>query len=64
MILTPKQQELIDKVKNELKDQPWFNGVCLDNLPTDSEITRDGEKTWITQLILDTTYWDDPNLFN
>jgi hypothetical protein len=57
-MLTEKQQRLIKRVKDELKDEPWFKGVCLDNLPEDLDIDRDGEEPWVTQLIMDTFYWD------
>lgn len=63
-MLTDKQQSLVLKVTEELQHKPWFKGVCLDNLPTDKEIDRDGEDVWIAQLTLDTEYWDNPNIFN
>lgn len=59
--MTELQQKVIDTVIQRLKHEPWFRGVCLDALPSDQEIEKDFEEA-VEQLILDTAYWDDPDV--
>lgn len=58
--LSLKQQEVVKRAKEILKDEPWFKGICLDHLPDDWDIERDGVEAVAQQLVLDTSYWDGP----
>ena len=64
MALTDLQQEVVEKAKAQLKDEPWFRGLCLDELPWDKEIERDGVDACADQLVIDTAMWDDPNFLS
>lgn len=56
--MTDLQQQVVDRAKRALENEKWFRGVCIDNLPKDSEIERDGVEESAQQLISDTYLWD------
>ena len=52
------------KVRECLQSEPWFRGVCINDFPTDLEIERDGFKSAVETVIMNTQYWDMPGLFD
>lgn len=56
--MTELQSKVVDEAERQMKDKPWFRGVCLDKLKTDHEIERDGFDSAVDALTLDTWYWD------
>lgn len=59
---TQKQQAVIEAAAAKLKKNSWFRGVCLDNLPSDEEIDREGFEEAVEALVLDTAFWDGPTI--
>lgn len=59
--MTTLQQQVINRAKAQLEHEPWFRGVCVDSLPRDFEIERDGVEEHASQLVIETAMWDDPN---
>jgi hypothetical protein len=59
---TEKQRQLIDNVRSKLEGKDWFQGVCLDHLPSDREIDDDFDGC-VESIIVDTEFWDNPSLF-
>jgi hypothetical protein len=57
--LSELQQRAVTAARARLQGKPWFSGVCLDNMPSDNEIREDFEGA-VTQLAIDTAYWDAP----
>ena len=60
MNLSPMQQKVVESAKSQLSGEPWFRGVCIDSLPRDREIERDGIEEHASQLVIETAMWDDP----
>ena len=60
--MTELQKMVVEKAREELKDEPWFTGVCIDLLKemSDEDIRRDGVEKAAEALVLDTMYWDAP----
>lgn len=57
--MTERQQKVIAVVKDKLKKYEWFQGVCLNDFPTDAEIDEDFEEA-VERVIEETLYWDSP----
>lgn len=60
MELTPLQQQVFDKAKAWLEKEEWYTGVCMDNFPTDEEITKDGIDHAVERVYDETYMWDGP----
>lgn len=58
--MTELQEQVKERARLLLQDEPWFRGVCLDNFPTDEDIRRDGVDEHAQQVALETAMWDDP----
>jgi hypothetical protein len=56
--LSNLQKEVISLARNRLEKYPWFMGVCLDNLPSDSEIEVIGLDEAVNQVVDTTFLWD------
>lgn len=52
------QEAALSKAKRMLKKQPWFNGVCINVVPKDSEIKAKGTHWAAKQIWLETWYYD------
>jgi len=63
MYLTKAQKDVMEKVRENLQDRPWFSGVCCDNFPTD-KVCRENFDEAVTQVEMETAYWDAPNFWN
>ena len=59
MSLTRLQRDVRNKASRRLKSKKWYNGVCLDNFPTDSDIKRDGVSDCVDRVCLETELWDN-----
>lgn len=58
---TKLQKKVLQAVEARLKDEPWFLGISLDQMPKyDDEIAADFNGT-VDTIICDTMYWDAPN---
>lgn len=55
-----KQQEAVNLAKEKLKDKPWFEGVCIDNLPTEEECKENLEDA-VNSIVFETCMWDAPD---
>lgn len=58
-MLTPKQTEVANRVKEILSAEPWFKGVCIDDFPSDREIDEDFDGC-VAQVMFVTEMWDAP----
>lgn len=58
--MTTLQKKVVETAKEKLRNEPWFRGVCLDSLPNDHGIQRDGVDEVAGQLVCDTLLWDGP----
>ena len=59
--LTTLQKEILEAAKDQLKNESWYRGICIDNIANDYEIIAN-RKACIDALIFDTYYWDAPNM--
>ena len=54
-----RQKAAIQRAREQMQDQPWFRGVCLDKLPkNDRELKKQGFYNVVDALVCDTIYWD------
>lgn len=58
---TPLQQKVFDLAKARMQDQEWFEGVCLNNFPTDDMIVKEGIEDCVDMVVIETEYWDNPS---
>ena len=58
MTLTPLQQ-VVFQARQILEKEPWFRGVCLDDLPTNAEIEADFDAC-VDRIVFATEMWDGP----
>lgn len=58
--LTPLQETVFEAAKAKLESEPWFQGVCIDDFPTDDDI-RENFQWSVIQVEMQTAYWDAPN---
>lgn len=58
--LTQVQEKVLESAVNEMKNQSWFNGVCLDSFKhlTDYQIEKMGFKKAVEEVVFDTMSWD------
>lgn len=56
-MLTELQETVANTAKARLYKEPWFRGVCIDEMPSDEEIKADFEGA-VTTVMLDTAYHD------
>lgn len=63
MELSPLQEQVVAAVKAWGSTRPWFQGVCLNEFPTDAEIQEDFDGA-VQQVCMTTAYWDAPDFFN
>lgn len=56
--LTEKQRQVVEAAKAVLKKDHGLDRVCLEQLPSDAEIERDGVEEWVATLVIDTCYWE------
>jgi hypothetical protein len=54
------QQEVIDQARVLLSEFDWYKGVHTSEMPTDSEIQRDGIDESVAQVCMESAYWDCP----
>lgn len=57
------QQLVIDEARKRLSDNPWFIGVCLNNLPSEDDCANDFEGA-VTALEMDTAFHDADDFFS
>ena len=57
--LTELQEKVCDLARKQIEDKPWFQGICLDDIPSDKEILTMGLEESADQIALQTAYWDD-----
>jgi len=59
--LTAKQQKVFEAAKVLLQQEPWYRGVCTDELSvmSDEEIQQDFEGA-VSTVFMDTATWDAP----
>ncbi len=60
MELTELQQKVFDAARAELKGEPWFQGICMDDFPEDEEILEDFDSA-VSAVIIETMFWDGPS---
>ena len=60
MTFSKKQQIVLKIAKEKLEKEDWFDGVCLDNFPTDQDIERDGIESCAESVYYETALWDAP----
>lgn len=59
--MTALQQQVVKAARKKLEKKSWFRGVCLDNLPDDEYIRRHGFDNAVTDVVVETQLWDDPD---
>lgn len=52
------QESAISKAKRMLKKEPWFNGVCINAVPSDASIKEKGTHWAAKAIWLETWYYD------
>ena len=64
--LTELQQQALDRAREIMQHEPWFQGVCLTELTqySDVDIQRDGIEEVAQALVFETAMWDDPDFFD
>jgi len=55
--LTSLQKEVVEEARKRMTGKPWFKGVCLDILPSDSEILHHHQRS-VDDIVDNTIYWD------
>lgn len=55
-----KQNSVIEEARKRLKQYHWYRGVCLDDIPTDASILREGFEKAVQDVVLTTSFWDAP----
>jgi hypothetical protein len=63
LALTENQNNVVNEARKRLKDKPWYRGICLDNVPTDSAIDAEGFEKAVQDVVLETSFWDNPSFF-
>lgn len=58
MLYSEKQQAVIDAALDELRLRHNLTRVCVDCLPTDDEIDRDGFEEAVGTIVFDTCFWE------
>ena len=53
----PTQQAVFQAARKLLKREPWYQGVCLDNFPTEEECHADFDRS-VERVFEETRYWD------
>jgi hypothetical protein len=61
--MTELQDKVFNAAKKRLEKFNWYKGICLNDFPNDSDIKEDFEDA-VTQVMMETAYWDAPNFFN
>lgn len=55
---TKRQHAAINKAHKWLKKERWYNGVCVDNVPSDTEIKKYGVYRAAKEIWGETYYYD------
>lgn len=61
--LTDAQKRVVNEARNRLKNLPWYSGICIDNLPTEEEISESFENA-VLAVCAETAMYDSPDFFN
>jgi hypothetical protein len=61
--LTELQQKVSDAAKEQLKEYKWFRGVCVNDFPSDQQISEDFEGA-VTEVAMTTAMWDSNDFFD
>ena len=64
MELTELQKQACALARLQIEGKSWFRGLCLDNMPTDSEIFSMGLEDAATSIAFQTAYWDADDVMN
>ncbi len=55
------QKRVFEEAKRRLQSEPWYKGVCIDNLPDEDYCIENFEDA-VSMLEFDTALWDDPSM--
>jgi hypothetical protein len=58
----PKQEAVLARAEEILKDKPWFRGICLDNFPDERDIENIEDAAF--SVALETAMWDDHDFYS
>lgn len=61
--LTELQEKVTTAAKERLKNYKWFRGVCIDELPSDKQISEDFDGA-VTDVTMSTAMWDANDFFD
>jgi hypothetical protein len=55
--MTQNQKDVFNAAKIQLKNEPWFRGVCADNFPNDKEC-KEHFLNAVDSVVYETVKWD------
>lgn len=59
--LTEAQQKVVQEAQRRIARNPWYNGLCIDELPTDKDC-KENFADAVETLVGGTEIWDAPQV--